>query len=179
MSLSERFLRRRRRIRIAWAVILGSAALVRIADWDNGRDVDDWQTFNHRAFVVASATDDGSILVRSVDGSTQQIIRLLGVTTAPHIDLRTRLIGKPVTLLLDSPQTRDAQRRLLAYVFTSETDNLNVQLVRDGLAYADRQQDCLFEQEIRAAQSDARKKSHVGATRSQKTRPDSQPAFAG
>jgi Staphylococcal nuclease homologue len=179
MSPSERFLRRRRRIRIAWGLVLGSAALVRIADWDYGRDVDDWQTFNHRTFVVASATDDGSILVRSVDGSTQQIVRLLGMTMASQIDLQTRLIGRSVTLLLDSPQTRDAQRHLLAYVFTSETDNLNVELVRDGLAYADRQQDCLFEQEIRAAQSDAKRKSHVGATRSQRTRPDSQPAFAG
>ena len=117
---------------------------------------------------MAAALDDGSILVRLADGSTQQIVRLLGVQTPPHIDLQSRLAGKTVTLLLDSPQTRDNQRRLLGYVFSSDRDNLNVDLVRDGLAYADRQQDCQLEPEIRAAQTEARKKGRGLWARSEK-----------
>ncbi len=106
--------------------------------------------------------DDGAILVRSVDGSTQQIVRLLGVDNSQTMDLpgylRSRLAGRTVTLLLDSPQTRDGQRRLLAYVFASDADNLNVDVVRDGLAYADRRTHYLLEEEFRAAQVDAKKK---------------------
>jgi endonuclease YncB( thermonuclease family) len=127
-----------------------------------GRAVDDWGKFDHRPFVVAAAMDDGSILVRSADGSTQQTVRLLGVDTRQTTNLpnylRNRLVDRTVTLLLDSPQTRDGQRRLLAYVFPSDVDNLNVNVVHDGLAYADRQPDCLLDEEIRSAQNDARKK---------------------
>ena len=72
--------------------------------------------------------------------------------------LRGRLADKTVMLLFDSPQTRDNQRRLLAYVYASDADNLNVDVVHDGEAYADRRQNCLFEEEIRMAQSDAKKK---------------------
>jgi Staphylococcal nuclease homologue len=165
MSLSpagEKFLRRRRLLRWGWAAVLGAAVLIRFADWYLGRAVDDWGTFDHRSFVFASVVDDGAILIRSADGSTQQIVRLLGVDVSHTTDLSgylgSRLAGRTITLLLDSPQTRDGQRRLLAYVFASDTDNLNVDVVRDGLAYADRREHCLLEEEFRTAQADAKKK---------------------
>jgi len=158
----EKFLRRRQVVRLCWAAVLGAAVLIRLADWYFGRGVDDWEKFDHRPFVVAAAMDDGSILVRSADGSTQQIVRLLGVDIRQTTDLpdylRNRLVGRTVTLLLDLPQMRDGQRRLLAYVFPTDVDNLNVDVVHDGLAYADRGQNCLLDEEIRVAQSDARKK---------------------
>jgi endonuclease YncB( thermonuclease family) len=165
MSLSDagrRYLRRRRIMRCVGAVAVGAVACAWLAQCHFGRAVDDWGKFDHRPFVVAAAMDDGSILVRSADGSTQQIVRLLGVDTRQTTNLpdylRSRLVGKTVMLLLDSPQTRDGQRRLLAYVFSSDVDNLNVNVVHDGLAYADRRQNCLLNEEIRTAQNDARKK---------------------
>ena len=165
MSLSEagrRFLRRRRIVRSFGTVVLVTVVCAWLAQQHFGRVIDDWERFDHRQFVFAAALDDGSILVRSADGSTQQIVQLLGVdapqpTHMPDY-LQSRLAGKTVMLLLDSPQTRDKQRRLLAYVYASDADNLNVDVVHDGQAYADQRQNCLFEEEIRIAQSDAKKK---------------------
>jgi micrococcal nuclease len=49
-----------------------------------------------------------------------------------------RAHGKTVTLRLEPTETRDRYRRLLAYVYVGDSQNLNLDLVRDGHAYADR-----------------------------------------
>ncbi len=91
---------------------------------------------------------------RIYDGDTLflengQIVRLAGINT-PEIEgkyrhaepggeqakkwLIKRLGGKKVRLQLDI-QKKDRYGRTLAYIFTQEGDNVNVELVRQGLAF--------------------------------------------
>src|ERR1700683_1666981 len=93
----QRFLRRRRILRGIGATAVATVACAWLAQWHFGRTVDDWRTFDHRQFVFAAALDDGSILVRSADGSTLQTVRLLGIDAPQTPDLpgylQSRLAG--------------------------------------------------------------------------------------
>jgi micrococcal nuclease len=71
---------------------------------------------------------------------------------------RARAAGKFVTLQLDQPQTRDKYDRVLAYVYLSDTDCLNADLIRDGQAYADRRFKHTFKPQYELAENEARKK---------------------
>jgi micrococcal nuclease len=132
----------------------------------------DWDEFDRKSFLVTRVADGDTITVRSPSGETR--IRLLGVdapelrskgsSTPDHWAERSatyargRSEGKFVTLKLDSTQTRDRYQRLLAYVYLSDTDCLNLALVRDGQAYADRRFNHTYRAQYEMAENEARKK---------------------
>jgi endonuclease YncB( thermonuclease family) len=93
------------------------------------------------------------------------VVQLLGVT--PMLNegaargktyLARRLEGKDVTLRLEPTQTRDSSGRLLAYVYFSDTDLINLDIVHDGQAFADRRVPHSLHQQIEQAENEARKK---------------------
>jgi endonuclease YncB( thermonuclease family) len=121
----------------------------------------DWRRFDRQTVHIHQVIDDNTLDC----GSTT--IRLLGVyaneeraTTFSESNLK----GKDVTLRLDVPQTRDAAGELLAYVYLTPSDCWNVDLVREGSGYVDRQSDCSMIPELLAAES-ARRSAAYRASR--------------
>ena len=113
---------------------------------------DDWGRFHGREFVVTRVIDGDTLCIRDPSGpdDKETKVRLVGVDApelrpSPHHwakqargYLSERAVGQPVVLRLEPTQTRDQYGRLLAYVYLTEDDCLNSDLVRDGHAYADR-----------------------------------------
>jgi micrococcal nuclease len=175
----ERILRRRRALTasawVALALLFVSIAVSQcglLERRQRARTGSDWATFDKQRFLVTRVADGDTITVRSPAGDTQ--VRLLGVD-APEVYrdgqsypdhwadraaayMRARAEGRYVTLQLDPPQTRDRYDRLLAYVYLSDTDCLNMDLVRDGQAYADRRFKHAFKPQYEMAENEARKK---------------------
>jgi endonuclease YncB( thermonuclease family) len=127
----------------------------------------DWRTFDQRSFLVKRCLDGGRILVASAEGR-ETAVHLLGVD-APRLpddhyaadSLRyasARIAGRAVTLKLEPIQSRDENGDLLAYVFITDGDNLNLDIVRDGQAYADRRVPHTFASQFAIAENEARKK---------------------
>ena len=133
-------------------------ALAALVGWDHLRPAsrisDDWTKFDHQTFLVSRVVDGDTIHVHRPNDSSDTIIRLIGIDTPELHDPTTgqpahwaeraaaytkaRCEGKSVTLRLEPIDTRDRYDRLLAYVYLTDIDCLNIDLVRDGQAYADR-----------------------------------------
>ena len=69
-----------------------------------------------------------------------------------------RAVGRNVTLMLDPVGWRNARGELLAYVFITDADNLNLDLIHDGQAYADRRTMHSLHAPFEAAEKEARGK---------------------
>jgi endonuclease YncB( thermonuclease family) len=127
---------------------------------------DDCARFNHRRFVVTEAMAGDLLRIETEAGG--ETVQLLGVA-APRGDehwaqnARTytanRLVGKSVALLLEPPQTRDAAGHLLAYVYPLDVDLINIDIVKDGMAYADRRVTAMLSPHVDLSESEARHKS--------------------
>jgi len=163
-------LRKRRRWRILTEVFRCLILLSSLLDHlrAQNRRGDDWLRFDGHQFVFAGAIDGESITVRQEDGEGVTPVRLLGVASfTAEWDrqsvrrLNSLLVGRKLTLLLEPTQTRDGQDRLLAYVFTDESQPLSPQLVGEGLALDDRRMPFAFHGAVDQAESLARKK-HLG-----------------
>ena len=63
-----------------------------------------------------------------------------------------------MTVRLDATQTRDKYRRLLAYLYLDDTENVNLALVRDGHAYAHRMYPHAQRRQFEQAEDEARGK---------------------
>ena len=120
----------------------------------------DWRHFDRKTVTVRQVIDDETLDCGTVT------VRLLGVyaneeraTTFSESSLE----GKQVTLRLDVPQTRDAAGELLAYVYLSPSDCWNVDLVREGSGYADRQSNCSMIPELIAAETARRRANNHAA----------------
>jgi endonuclease YncB( thermonuclease family) len=120
---------------------------------------DDWSRYDHQAFRVSRIVSGDSIQITTRSGSTETI-KLLG-TASPDARavmwLKQQALNQDATLLLQSPQTRDAAGNLLAFVFVDRA-NLSVELVTEGLAFADRREKTVMDGVIDPAEADARKK---------------------
>jgi micrococcal nuclease len=128
---------------------------------------DDWTTFDKQSATVTSVIDGDTVEIQSSPG-LHETVRLLGID-APDVPgaywseesrkaLADRVEGKSVTFRLDSTQTRDGDGRLLAYLYAGDGENLNLGLVRDGHAYADRRQVHSFIRQFEQAEAEARAK---------------------
>ena len=123
---------------------------------------DDLANLDGRSFVVSRVTDR-AVIVISPQGRDMEI-QLLGVevpkdssTADTTASLSDRVLLKSILLKLDPLQPRDAAGRLAAFVYLTESDCLNVDIVRDGLAYADRRQPHAMRAVIEGAEADAKK----------------------
>ncbi len=120
---------------------------------------DDWSRFDHQTLRVAGVASGESLQLMRPDG-TIETIKLLGIASPDRAAgdwLTKQVTGQNVTLLLQFPQTRDASRRLLAFAFIKHR-NLSVELVKAGLAYAQRRETSIMDGFIRSAEAEARKK---------------------
>jgi endonuclease YncB( thermonuclease family) len=163
-------LRKRRRWRILAFVFVCLVLLSSLADHlrAQNRRGDDWLRFDGHPFVFAGVIDGESIAIREENSSDVTPVRLLGVASfSAEWDrlsarrLNSLLVSKELTLLLEPTQTRDSQDRLLAYVFTNESQPLSPELVGEGLALDDRRMPFAFHGAVDQAESLARRK-HLG-----------------
>jgi endonuclease YncB( thermonuclease family) len=133
---------------------------------------DDWSNFDRQIVVVTSVIDGDTVRVKRSTDSPEETVRLVGID-APEAHppppahwsgestqrLRELAQGKSLTVRLDTTQTRDRYRRLLAYLYANDAENLNLTLVRDGHAYAHRDYPHSMRRQFEQAEDEARAKS--------------------
>jgi micrococcal nuclease len=128
---------------------------------------DDWSRFDRRSFAVRRVIDGDTVELAPPDGGAVEV-RLLGID-APSLDgehgaeaardeLRARAEGRTVALRLEPTETRDGNGRLLAYAYLDDAENVNLALVRDGFAYADRRSVHTFRRAFEQAEAEARRR---------------------
>ena len=183
-ELIEKRLRRRRWFRSALFITGAIAAIsVLLAHRGSGGDSDDWSRFDRRQITVASVNLDGSLAIELEPGSWSVPVRLIGIdlpkrgtpeAVAASRELAARALGQQFILRLEPLQTRTPDDALLVYLFATDTQNLNLELVRDGWVYADRRTPHTLKVQFEQAESDARKKKRGQLWRapSDRTMPD-------
>jgi endonuclease YncB( thermonuclease family) len=124
---------------------------------------DDYANFDRQTLLAAKVIDGDSFLIPRLGYA--ETVHLLGVdaptshwSAEAKSYLEARLKGRMVTLKLDGTQTRDSQGRLLAYVYITDGDCLNVDIVRDAQAFADRRIKHTLRGSIELVENEARKK---------------------
>jgi endonuclease YncB( thermonuclease family) len=149
-SLIHSFLRRRSIATLTIALLIASATV--------GYRADDWSRFDHQPVRVVAAITGDSLQIETANGKTDtaKLLGAAGVEPGRRW-LQANIVGKQVTLLLQSPQTRDPAGRLRAFALL-DNQNLSVELTKAGLAYADRREKTEMDGVIDPAESDARKK---------------------
>lgn len=121
----------------------------------------DTQQYNNKVFRVSRVVD-GDTVYLDAHGQTIKV-RLLGID-APELHLqpadaennetsagqpaywavkaseylRNRALDKQVTVVLEPLDQRDRYGRLLAYLYLNESEMLNLEMIQQGQAYADR-----------------------------------------
>jgi micrococcal nuclease len=139
-----------------------------------GAKSNDWTAFDHQQFIVSRVVDGDTIHIQRQGSSGETIVRLLGVDAPEMHDpttgrpahwaeraksyVQARADRKNVTIVLEPIETRDRYGRLLAYVYLSDNDCLNIDLVHDGQAYADRRFPHSYHSQYAQAENDARRK---------------------
>ena len=117
----------------------------------------DHARFDQGVFTIEAVTRSGTLLLSA--GPTRVETRLLGLvgdTVQPQSV--AAYLGRRVIVKLEPLQTRDAAGRLLAYLYLDERTVLNIELVRQGAAKADRGFPHSLRSVIAAAESDARRR---------------------
>jgi endonuclease YncB( thermonuclease family) len=167
-AVTRQLARRRwtRRVVVALLLLFGLVAALDHRGCFRSRG-DDWTTFDKQPVTLTTVIDGDTVEAQSPSGR-HETVRLLGIDAPDLPDgywsdpskraLAERVGGKSVTLRLDSTQTRDAQHRLLAYVYYDDADNVNLELVRDGHAYAQREEIHSMVRQFEQAEDEARGK---------------------
>jgi endonuclease YncB( thermonuclease family) len=165
--------RLRQRRLLTWIGYLSLLALIAAAGLDRwgrfGYAGDDWAQFDRRAVVMDEVVDGDTFVAHLAGAASARItVRLLGVdapdlltshwSTEAQRYLTARLVNREVILRLDGTQTRDPDAHLLALVYVTDGDCLNVDIVRDGQAYADRRVKHAMRSPLEQAERDARAK---------------------
>jgi len=169
-------LRRRKALTLLAFTLLGGVLLLSILNHagcipHHGAD---WRGFDRKAATVARVVDGDTLRVRVDGDDAETVVRLIGIdapelrstdgSPAEHFAqqaadyARKRAAGRRVLLRLEPTRTRDRYDRLLAYVWLSESESLNLALVRDGFAYADRRFNHTYRALFEQAENEARKK---------------------
>ena len=156
----------RARRRVIVAAVVGSLAIWAIADHVRQlrRGGDDWGRFNHRRVTVVDVPAGDELTVQSGDGPAETV-HLTGLLAPPAggrgADDARRFLsaaaGGTVTLLLETPGTRDAAGRVRATAYAADGACLNVEAARAGWAKVDRRTSSPFDGLLRPAEADARK----------------------
>ncbi len=175
IEVNNKLIRRRiwiTRIIISAAVLVAVAIVVDHFGWFGFRG-NDWERFAGKEFPVSHVLD-GQTLMVEVDWSQQERVRLIGVY-APRLGssesepgehfaqesmkyARARAAGQKVVLQLDPIGTRDKDGVLLAQVYLSDSEMLNLSMLRFGMAYADRRAKHSMSRQFEQSENEARTK---------------------
>jgi len=172
----DRQLRRRRLVKrgSAWGILLLVVSIVLDHFGVFGHKGNDWRNLDQQQVVVTKVVDGDTVHVKATVSGAEEKVRLIGID-APELHfnhksppdywaeqatkyLTDRSLGKTITLKIEPTQTRDRYGRLLGYLYVTDTDNLNADMVRDGQAYADRRFKHTFRPQFEQAEAEARKK---------------------
>jgi endonuclease YncB( thermonuclease family) len=166
----SQWLRWRRVLRIGAVVVFVLLVGLIVLDHTRafGYSGNDLRRFDHRSVVVTRAIDGDTICVKGPGDASETTVHLLGVD-APDLPANhwaeqaakyttARTVGRTVTLHLDPIGWRNDRGELLAYVFITDADNLNADIVHDGQAYADRRTTHSLHAAFEVAEKDARTK---------------------
>ena len=164
---------RQRRYR-GWAVAAAVLFLVGSAVYSHWHAKPDPSSAESAGDTHVDRVIDGDTIVVSGPGMTNEHLRLRGVD-APEVKhpglnqdayfgpesrsyLTSRLAGKTVILKFDGTEKRDRYQRLLAYVYLGDGDCVNLDLVRDGMAYVDRRFKTVLQGQFDQLETTARNK---------------------
>jgi endonuclease YncB( thermonuclease family) len=142
-------LRRRRALKllavVSIALVLTSSVLVHVGAF--GGSLTRAARLDQQQVAVITAIDGDTVRVRTAAGE-DVLVGLLGVDApklpAEHWARRSldytkaRLVGREVTLRVEPTESADGRGRVLAYVYGTDADVINADIIRDGQAYADR-----------------------------------------
>jgi endonuclease YncB( thermonuclease family) len=148
---------------LGW-LILASLLLSSLADHLRGVARDDWARFDHQTFLVVRIIAADTICVGDV--ANPIIVRLVGIdgpASAYWMKKSTsyveqRVLGKNVTLRLEPIQTRERDGELRAYVYLSDVDCLNADLIHDGEVFADRRYAHTYQPQYQMTEGEARRR---------------------
>src|SRR4051794_38145437 len=165
--IAQRLVRWRwtRRAVIAGALLLGLTVMLSHAGL-LGRGEDDWSRLDRRHVHVIRAIDGNTLLVQTPLGNEVRV-RLVGVaapddgqygSAEARQALASRAEGKDVLLRLEPTQARDAGGAVLALVYPADADDLNIDLIREGHAYADRRGAYSMQPQFEQAEGEARQR---------------------
>jgi endonuclease YncB( thermonuclease family) len=163
METSSALRRRRLLGGLGWLVV-ASLLISSIADHLSGAAADDWARFDHQTFPVVSVVAADTIGVG--DAANPVMVRLIGID-APASDywasrsktyVEQRTLGKNVTLRMEAIEPRDRDGRVWAYVYLSDVDCLNADLIHDGEVFADRRWAHTFKSQYEMSENDARRR---------------------
>jgi micrococcal nuclease len=138
------------------------------------QDVNDWDKYNDKTFVVVKTIDGDTLDINIADGRYEHTrIRLLGVDTpetkkpdtpvmyfGPEASnfTKQKTLGKKITVLMDrQANARDKYGRLLAHIQLEDGTILNEELISKGFAYADTRFPQSFNKEYALLEKQARK----------------------
>ena len=162
-------LRRRRRVRgfVFSLIALLAVSVVSCRFTESSKAAGDWAVYDQKPFIVRHVFDGDTIDIEPTNGGARTKVRLIGID-APEVNdywneastryATARADDKPVTIRLEPTRSRDKYGRLLAYVYLSDRESLNLALVRDGQAYADRRFRHTLAAQFEQAENAARKK---------------------
>jgi endonuclease YncB( thermonuclease family) len=160
-------LRRRRRWHAAALILTGFILLSSLVDHlrAQNRSGDDWLRFDGHQVQFVGAIDGQNIAIRDEPSDDVTVVKVLGIKSfnaqwdgASAGRIASLLLGRKLTLHLQSTQTRDGAGRLLADVFVDDRQLLGAQLAGEGLVLADRRTGDAFRGEIARFESQARRK---------------------
>jgi len=155
-----------RRVRVLGTVVITFIILLVLAGWLLlGSRIGD-RRFDGRRYTVVDIID-GATLVIADEPRTR--VALLGVDAPDWPDahyskesagyLTDQLKTNVVLLKLDGTQTRNLEGRLLAYVYLTDTDLVNANVIRDGRGFSDRRFKHTYRQQFDQIENEARGKA--------------------
>jgi hypothetical protein len=117
----------------------------------------DHSRFDQKSFVIEAVTRHGTLLLVADPVCVEaKMLGLNDETVQPQAC--AAYLGRKVVIKLEPLQTRDLHGRLLAYLYLDEHTVLNVELVRQGAATADRSIPHSLRAVIDGAESDAKRR---------------------
>lgn len=149
------------RVRRRWHAVIAIALLTLTATAvlshvRAGPDSNDW---DGRSVIIDQVLSDGTLLVARRDAEPLKIgLRAVDLNgSEPAVRYLTgRLTGKPVVLKFDDPTHPDTAGRQPAYLYLGDSDCVNIDLVRDGIAYFDRRSKSFLTSTLDQAETNAR-----------------------
>jgi len=157
-----------------WRIVLGLLVLLVAASsyCSHVKSPNNPRSLEGQHVIVHEVIDGDTIEIRTPAGELERV-RLKGID-APELArggkpagyfaseskryLRDRIDARQVVLQFDGTDLRDRYGRLLAFVYLTENDNINMAMVQNGYAYVDRRFHSHLQSKLGQAEGEARRK---------------------